>query len=127
MTAPAAPLPVIKEVPIAPTAPPVSAVPQVAGGVVSAESAPVVAPAMPQSVPMQEIRVSPVTTPYNASPVAVQPQQAPAIVLVVPQKSEAYRLAAQALRMGFMAAARAAQAEERCQVVEHEVGRAAGA
>ncbi len=125
MTAPAAPLPVIKEVPIAPTAPPVSAAPQAAGGVVSAESAPVVAPAMPQSVPMQEIRVLPVIIPYNASPAAVQPplsQQAPAIVLVVPQKSEAYRLAAQALRMGFMAAARAAQAEERCQVVEHEVG-----
>lgn len=108
----------------APVAPPISVAPQAAGGVLSAESMPVTPPSAPQSIPMQEIRVSPVAAPYNTSPTvaASAMPRAPAIVLIVPQKSEAYRSAAQALRTGFLAAAKAAQAEERCLVIEHEVG-----
>jgi Putative lipoprotein len=44
--------------------------------------------------------------------------------LILPQKTEAYRAAAQALRAGFMAAAKTAQAEDSCLVIEHEAGRA---
>ncbi|MDR1530099.1 MAG: penicillin-binding protein activator [Burkholderiales bacterium] len=110
-----------------PSAPPVSAAPQATPNTPEIPTIRL-SPAPPQSPLAQQSEIAePRWERREYLPIAPAEgrDSAPLIALILPQKTEAYRSAAQTLRAGFAAAAKAAQAEDLYIVIEHEAGQAA--